>query len=137
MGDEGEAKEEVKVIDEKEVAAATAALKEEVQTLISGTQFAKALVTAVHNPPTTKSDETKKIAAEAAALAICSVPAADIDKVIDSLDVEDVNNVMKYVYKGMALGAGTNHAALLNWHSKLFDKCGIGIIMRAMADRKV
>jgi len=137
MGDEGETKEDVKAIDEKEVSQHTIAQKEEVQGLVSRSQWSQALKLAVGNPPNTKNDETKKIAAEAAALAIWSIPSGEVDKTIETLDVEELNNVMKYVYKGMALTGHTNHANLLNWHSKLVDKCGVGILMRAMVDRKV
>ena len=60
---------------------------------------------------------------------------------------------MKYVYKAMA--NTQNHAALLKWHGALTDKvcgvhcrlltialriwsqCGVGIIMRALVDRKI
>jgi len=43
-------------------------------------------------------------------------------------------NVMKYVYKAMSI-SGT--PTLLAWHAALINHSGIGIVSRAMVDRKV
>jgi len=122
-------------IDEKAVLAAVKALKEEISTKISQSQFLLALKAAIAEPPVTKSEDTKKLAADAVGAALAALPAADVDKTIDGCSAEELNTILKYVYKCMA--TGQNCAVLLKWHEKLVDKCGLGIVMRAMVDRKI
>ena len=68
--------------------------------------------------------------------ALCSVPEkdAEIRKVVDSLEPELEDHLMKYIYRimGNADACGT----MLKWHKVLFTKSGLGCIVRAITDRK-
>jgi len=59
---------------------------------------------------------------------------AQIEKIVDDLTPDQRDSTMKYVYKALATGKNSN--ALLKWHSTLTDKVGLGIIMRALVDKK-
>lgn len=59
---------------------------------------------------------------------------AQIEKIIDDLTPDQRDSTMKYVYK--ALATGKNCASLLKWHGALTDKSGLGIVMRALVDKK-
>lgn len=49
-----------------------------------------------------------------------STRSADIAKVLSSLDAASQDNLMKYIYKGMAQIDENSHCAvLLNWHEKV------------------
>jgi hypothetical protein len=45
--------------------------------------------------------------------------------------------LMKYIYRAMSLSPQTNCTKLLQWHEKLYEKDGAGIIMRSLVDRKI
>lgn len=66
-----------------------------------------------------------------------SVKEAEISKFVDALSEEERINAMKYIYKAMALDKLTNGLTLLKWHSTIFDKDGVGVIMRVLIDRKL
>ena len=59
---------------------------------------------------------------------------AQIDALLGSLDDEEDDVLMKYLY---ALLEGAEECAkLLKWHEKLVKKSGLGCIVRALTDRK-
>jgi len=111
------------------------AVKDEVERYLSQGNPLKALQSSIANPPNAKDDKVKDLAAATVVQALSSISENDIPRTLNDLNAEEQNTVMKYVYKGMALGA--NCAALLKWHSALYDRNGSGIIMRAMVDRKI
>ena len=75
------------------------------------------------NPPKTKNDETKTANAAISGKVISKISDSKIDQVINSLDQDELNQVMKYVFKAMA--TGENCSSLLKWHEKLVAKVNI------------
>ncbi|KAL7005621.1 arp2/3 complex subunit [Cystobasidiomycetes sp. EMM_F5] len=66
-----------------------------------------------------------------------TVRANDISKVVTALDPSTQDQLMKYLYKGMAsVEEGSNCSVLLNWHEKLTEVAGIGCIVRTMSDHR-
>lgn len=68
----------------------------------------------------------------------------DIPAALRTLNLAQRETLMKYLYKGLALGGtragaaeGINCAVLLLWHEKLTQVAGTGCIMRVMTDRRV
>lgn len=49
--------------------------------------------------------------------------------------VELCDVLMKYLYKGMAVG-GSNMSVLLSWHERVVEVAGEGSIVRVMTDRR-
>lgn len=49
--------------------------------------------------------------------------------------VELCDVLMKYLYKGMAVG-GSNMSVLLSWHERVVEIAGEGSIVRVMTDRR-
>jgi len=111
------------------------AVKDEVERYLSQGNALKALQSAIANPPNAKDEKVKDLAGATVTQALAAIGEGDIAKTLNDLNAEEQNTVMKYVYKGMSLGA--NCAALLKWHSALYERNGAGIIMRAMVDRKI
>jgi actin related protein 2/3 complex, subunit 5 len=60
---------------------------------------------------------------------------SQVDGMVNDLSAEERDTVMKYLYKGMALGE--NCGPMLKWHASIVEKNGIGSITKAMTDRKV
>jgi len=65
---------------------------------------------------------------------LTAVKEADINKNIDSLNPDELDVLMKFIYKG--LEDGENSTSLLKWHAAATAKGGLGSIVRALAERK-
>jgi len=65
---------------------------------------------------------------------LVAIKEADMKKNIDSLSSDDLDVLMKYIYRG--LEDGENSTALLKWHSAVAEKGGLGCIVRALAERR-
>lgn len=61
---------------------------------------------------------------------------SEMENVIKSLSKEDIDLLVKYVYKCMEKPQDGSGAALLAWHEKLFSVAGHGAIIRAFTDRR-
>ncbi|XP_074596934.1 actin-related protein 2/3 complex, subunit 5 [Brevipalpus obovatus] len=62
--------------------------------------------------------------------------AAEIGEIISKLDVNQIDLVMKYIYKGFENPVDGSSAVLLVWHQKAFEKGGHGSIVRVLTDWK-
>jgi len=93
------------------------------------------LKTALTDPPVnTKDQKCKEINAETVFSAINSVKESDIDNVLGVLSDDDIDILMKYIYKGLA--EANNSGLMLKWHEKIFDKQGLGCIVRTLVERR-
>ncbi|KAH9821087.1 actin-related protein 2/3 complex subunit 5 [Melampsora americana] len=64
---------------------------------------------------------------------------SDIPSILSSLNSDQLDWLMKYIYKAMSLitiDPNTPSAVLLNWHEKLTELSGTGSIVRVMTDRR-
>mgnify|MGYP000861076544 CR=1 FL=1 len=108
-----------------------------VEQLIRGNQYLESLKTALENPPVgTKYQEIKDFNGKVVLRAITSIPdkESEIKKVVDSLDADQQDTLMKYLYR--ALGNATSCGTMLKWHGILVAAAGVGSIVRTMTDRK-
>ena len=60
---------------------------------------------------------------------------AGIAAAVEELDGEEVDVLMKYVYKGLSVRVDLA-AALLKWHAAATRKSGIATIVRTLTDRR-
>ena len=65
---------------------------------------------------------------------LTSVKEAGVKSVVDTLNEDQVDVLMKYVYR--LLATGENSTILLKWHECAFDKGGLGCIVRAICERR-
>jgi len=54
---------------------------------------------------------------------------------VNGLSADQVDVAMKYVYRGMQDADGAQCSAMLKWHEALFEKGGLGSIIRALTER--
>jgi len=120
--------------DEKEIESQIDRIKNEAETLLSQSNTLKALQVAITAPTGKLAEGKPDKAATTVANILNAIKDNETNKVLEALSQDDRTAVMKFVYRGMAQGAQCN--ALLKWHSTLFEKDGVGIIMRVLADRK-
>jgi actin related protein 2/3 complex subunit 5 len=59
---------------------------------------------------------------------------SEIPALVDALDSDATDILMKYVFKFM--GKSANCATMLKLHAQIVEKAGLGCIVRAMTDRK-
>lgn len=65
-----------------------------------------------------------------------NVKTSEIEKIVDSLNEDEVDTLMKYVYRTFEnpnVGSSSN---LLIWHDKVYNKGGVGSICRVLTDKK-
>jgi hypothetical protein len=112
-------------------AAEAAQLKSEVDPILRSGACVKALGVALKEPPKTR--ELQAMQTELALAAMESIKADEIGKFVDAADDAMLDALMRVTYAGMA--KGKNCPNLLIWHSKVSDKAGVGVIMRAMCPK--
>ncbi len=65
---------------------------------------------------------------------LAAVTEKEIPGLIDALDSESLDNLMKYVFKFMS--KSSNCSLMLKLHESVTDKAGLGCIVRVLTDRK-
>nr|CAB3228129.1 SAGA-associated factor 29 homolog [Phallusia mammillata] len=111
---------------------------QEVNQLLLGGNNAQALRTCLASLPVrTKDIATKENATLLTIRVLSSIKAGDVASTIQSLNIEELDAIMKYIYKGFSMNLdGQQCACLLTWHEKVTAKGGMGCIIRVLADRK-
>mmetsp|Transcript_22720 Transcript_22720/g.44581 ORF Transcript_22720/g.44581 Transcript_22720/m.44581 type:complete len:126 (+) Transcript_22720:120-497(+) len=120
-------------------ASAVADRQREVDSLLSRRSYAEAITVALQDPPFGSKDESVKDMNTATVLkAISSPPDGEVEKIVQALfdngSTDLCDNLMKYIYKGLA--DGRYCGVLLKWHAHTVNIAGHGPIIRAMTDRK-
>ncbi|KAI3415996.1 hypothetical protein GPALN_005552 [Globodera pallida] len=109
----------------------------QVRQLLQSNQNIDALKAALANPPLrTKNQVLKDKATSLVVRVLTSFKSAEMETAVKSLTADEVDLLMKYIYKGMELlPDGQNCASLLAWHAQAFNVCGHGGIVRVYNDR--
>ncbi|KAG8173500.1 hypothetical protein JTE90_010927, partial [Oedothorax gibbosus] len=87
-------------------------------------------------PTGTKNQCIKDAAINLVLKVILSIKTSDIEKTVSTLDRDQIDVLMKYVYKGFENPSEGRSAILLAWHEKVYAVGGIGSIVRVLTDRK-
>lgn len=96
-----------------------------------------ALHAALKNPPINTKNQTAKDRAENLVLKVLiSFKTNEIEKAVQSLEKNDVDLLMKYIYKGFESPSDNSSAVLLQWHEKALAVGGVGSIVRVLTARK-
>lgn len=91
--------------------------------------------TALANPPKgTKKSSNKTASCDVFLQVVKKARDADIEKIVSSLNQEELETALKYCYRAMS--NYKDCAAVLKWHGAIFAKGGHGIVVRALTDRK-
>merc|ERR1712146_685080 len=104
-----------------------------VASLLRRQDHTAALKKSLENPPIrSKEPSVKDDNADIVKNVMTSIQDASIDSTWAALDDEELDCLMKYVYRFLAL---PNLPSMLKWHAKIVEKVGVGCIMRTLADK--
>ncbi|KRY60136.1 Ubiquitin fusion degradation protein 1 -like protein [Trichinella britovi] len=105
-----------------------------INNLLHNNRLSEALQACLKNPPfRSKSQESKDKCTQLVIRVLCSFKQSDVQKAVNNLDVDQLDILMKYIYKGFEFGQDGSSPALLFWHKIVFGKAGDGAIMRAVS----
>ncbi|CAA7034713.1 unnamed protein product [Microthlaspi erraticum] len=104
-----------------------------IESLLKQYKHVEALKTALEGSPPKTLDERCKsanwIVVHRALMAI-----KDIDGMLNALDVEYYDTLMKYLYRGLSTGDRPTCDQCLKIHEKLTERAGLGCILRCLTD---
>ncbi|CAG4944882.1 unnamed protein product [Colias eurytheme] len=66
---------------------------------------------------------------------LLAIKSAQIEEVVGSLSLDDIDILMKYIYRGFEYPSEGSSGHLLLWHEKAFNIGGSGSIVRVLSDR--
>lgn len=112
--------------------------EKQVNQYIQSAKLQEALKASLVNPPLkTKNQMVKDRATALVTRVLTSFKTADIEHAVKSLSDEEVDLLMKYVYKAMDIQAESATCPyLLSWHAQLMARGGPGCIIRTFCDRR-
>jgi hypothetical protein len=106
-----------------------------VEGLLGKKDKAGALKASLIDPPVlAKSEKVKIQNAKVIEKVLVAAPEHEINALVDSLDDDACDLLMRYVYKFMS--RSRNCSFMLKLHAKLVSRVGMGAIVRTMTDRK-
>ena len=117
-------------------ASAVSSKETEVRGMLNKGDNKGALVRALADPPLRAKDQAVKDKAHKVVMdVLMAFKTTDIEGAVKTLSEQDVDTLMKYVYRGMAQPDDGNSAQLLQWHQKTASVGGVGSIIRVMTER--
>lgn len=109
----------------------------DVRNLLTRGNINDALTKALEDPPYGRNLENAKAKNIKTVVDVLNqFRANDIPTAIKSLDVDQQDVLMKYLYAALAKPEQFNPGMLLNWHEKLTEVTGPGSIVRVMSDKR-
>ncbi|OWR44897.1 putative Arp2/3 complex subunit ARPC5 [Danaus plexippus plexippus] len=99
-------------------------------------QYIEALKHVLNNAPLGTSDQQIKDNALALTLKVLlAIKSVQIEEAVGSLSLDDIDILMKYIYRGFEYPSEGSSGHLLLWHEKAFNVGGAGSIVRVLSDR--
>ena len=111
-------------------------VEKKVQEYLSKSKNNTAIKFLLKEPPVfTKDEDIKRRYAQCVFNAMKNIRNDKIPNSVSKLDSDQLDVLMKYVYRGLENETKRN-AAFLKWHAEITKKAGVGCIVRMIADRK-
>ncbi|XP_038211312.1 actin-related protein 2/3 complex subunit 5-B-like [Zerene cesonia] len=108
----------------------------EVCALLNQAKYVDALKHVLNHAPIGTSNQQIKDNALALTLKVLlAIKSAQIEEVVGSLSLDDIDILMKYIYRGFEYPSEGSSGHLLLWHEKAFNIGGSGSIVRVLSDR--
>ncbi|XP_045458742.1 actin-related protein 2/3 complex subunit 5-B [Melitaea cinxia] len=122
--------------DESEQSIPTGPDEGEVCALLNQGRYIDALKHVLNNAPLGSPNQQIKDNALALTLKVLlAIKSAQIEEAVGTLSVDDIDILMKYIYRGFEYPSEGSSGHLLLWHEKAFNIGGSGSIVRVLSDR--
>ncbi|XP_030028411.1 actin-related protein 2/3 complex subunit 5-B [Manduca sexta] len=122
--------------DEAELSGPTGPDESEVCALLNQGRYIEALRVVLNNAPLGSSNQQVKDNALALTLKVLlAIKSAQIEEVVGKLHLDDIDVLMKYIYRGFECPSEGSSGHLLLWHEKAYNIGGFGSIVRVLSDR--
>lgn len=69
-------------------------------------------------------------------LVLLSIKSAQMEDAVNALDRDQLDILMKYIYRGFESPSEGSSGHLLAWHEKIHAVAGVGCIVRVLTDKK-
>ncbi|OTF75309.1 actin-related protein 2/3 complex subunit 5-like protein [Euroglyphus maynei] len=111
--------------------------EKEIGNLINSGKLKEALKLVLNSAPIgSKSQYLRDANFQLALKVLLSVKISEIEAICNELNFDEIDILMKYIYRGFELPSDNSSAHLLVWHDKAFQKGGVGSIIRVLTDRR-
>jgi actin related protein 2/3 complex subunit 5 len=91
----------------------------------------------MHDPPVASKDQKVKDQFFALVMRVLTAfKTTEIDDAVKALSPDQIDILMKYIYRGFTEPSEKSSALLLQWHEKALVVGGLGSIVRVLTDRK-
>ncbi|KAH7636345.1 actin-related protein 2/3 complex, subunit 5 [Dermatophagoides farinae] len=111
--------------------------EKEICNLINSAKQKDALKLVLNSAPIgSKSQYLRDANLQLALKVLLSVKISEIEAICNELNFDEIDILMKYIYRGFELPSDNSSAHLLVWHDKAFQKGGVGSIIRVLTDRR-
>ena len=122
---------EARVADDAQFEAELAERTSKANSALSGKKMAAALKVALTDPPIkSKNLDLKGRSAELIYRVLKAVPAKSIEKQVAKLDAQQLDILMRYVYRGLSVPG--NASSFLKWHAAIVAAGGLGTVGRVL-----
>ncbi|KAF7266285.1 actin-related protein 2/3 complex, subunit 5 [Rhynchophorus ferrugineus] len=109
----------------------------EVKNLLQKGKLIDALKVVLMNAPLgSKNQQIKENALNLTLRVLLSIKPSQIEEAVNSLDIDLLDILMKYVYKGFENPSEGSSGHLLVWHEKVYNVGGVGCIIRVLSDTR-
>ncbi|KPI93839.1 Actin-related protein 2/3 complex subunit 5-like protein [Papilio xuthus] len=99
-------------------------------------RYIEALKLVLGNAPVGSTNQQVKDNALAITLKVLlAIKSAQIEEAVGNLSLDDIDILMKYIYRGFEYPSEGSSGHLLLWHEKAFNVGGSGSIVRVLSDR--
>ncbi|XP_013181215.1 PREDICTED: actin-related protein 2/3 complex subunit 5 [Papilio xuthus] len=122
--------------DETESSGPTGPDEGEICALLNQGRYIEALKLVLGNAPVGSTNQQVKDNALAITLKVLlAIKSAQIEEAVGNLSLDDIDILMKYIYRGFEYPSEGSSGHLLLWHEKAFNVGGSGSIVRVLSDR--
>lgn len=107
----------------------------DVSSLIQACRYSEALKLVIkHSVNVGRKHPLRDQVAELMLRVILNVKSSEIESIVNTLDLDEIDVLMRYIYYGFEHPVEGSSAYLLTWHDKACNRGGVGSIVRVLTE---
>lgn len=107
----------------------------DVSSLIQACRYSEALKLVIkHSMNVERKHPLRNQVAELMLRVILNVKSSEIEAIVNTLDLDEIDVLMRYIYYGFEHPVEGSSAYLLTWHDKACNRGGVGSIVRVLTE---